>query len=230
MTTIFLRWISPDTLLKAYQEDLCLSLEEPQVLPQKLALQTSLFTDSRFTNNERIMMKINYHNSVKLFTHRDYEIINYFTDHHTYKPEGKCLWCLRTSQRRPFGLPVDYKEVFFTNKEGETKIINLIYCVKRYCSMRCVYADYLRISNQKNVPLLYRSSEEIIFLLHRLFLNLHSLPYRELKPAPDFSLLDENGGPLRAEEFDSETYSFVEMPFTYFFPVSTIYEIVEKKN
>ena len=111
-------------------------------------------------------------------------------DRTEYKPKF-CLWC-RDKIEKPLGIPI--KMVIYNN--------NVVFYVDRcsYCSPECVYAE-IRCENMKNIRNIHYIDSETLLHIMCKFMDIE-----EVKPAPDWWLLDINGGPLTKDEFKRTTY------------------------
>ncbi len=125
-----------------------------------------------------------------------------------------CLWCRRTYSHLSTGVPINMD---YNSKTGK----HIYHCIGNYCGFRCAYAMIIDRNNKPthNQDPKFSTSEQ---LLLSFFSELY--PNKELKSAPDWILLDINGGPIPEKLFDSEHYTFYGSPNVIIYPSKISYE------
>jgi hypothetical protein len=111
----------------------------------------------------------------------------------------RCGWCRRDILTTPVGRPVNY---VLADHEHQ------FWMVDSYSHFGCAYADILRLGNNSRDSEAYQS-ECWLKLLFEL-----AWPGHQLVPAPHYSLLQDNGGPLTPEQFYSGQYIYRPGTFT----------------
>lgn len=127
-------------------------------------------------------------------------------------PAKRCSWCLSDIEADPVGIPVDvYK--------SEDKLVILV-DQPYYCTFECAYAGLYRENNQVYYlrDSLYKDSEWILKTWFSLI-----YPNKELRKAPDWRLLDINGGTLTIDEFRSNSHTLTRLPNFIIQPVKISY-------
>jgi hypothetical protein len=119
-----------------------------------------------------------------------------------YKP--RCFWCLQDLTGTPVPLATAVTTPWTV---GDLRYA--FECSDTFCSFECALA-YLTV-----FPGL-RSAEAPTRLLHRL---MHP-GAEDLRPAPDFRLLDRNGGTMTYEEWSKGKSTFVQSPRVLLQPVA----------
>jgi len=119
------------------------------------------------------------------------------------KPIQRCIHCKRVIKGEPVGIPL---EMEYSNKNIR------FYTDGTYCNFGCAYADLKRQLNVSRVykDPLYMDAET---MLYTMYYRMHpSKVGTRIKEAPDWRLLKENGGPLTSEQFDSQSYQYMQVP------------------
>lgn len=92
-----------------------------------------------------------------------------------------------------------------------------------YCHFGCAYSDLKRslsTSRMYRDPL-YMDSEQ---LLHSMYYRMYpSKKGHRINAAPDYRLLDENGGPLSSQQFDTESVKYMLVPNIAISPIKKQY-------
>jgi hypothetical protein len=119
------------------------------------------------------------------FRNRSNTLVTIITNNH--HKVNKCLWCRDELKQDMFGIPI--KMIFEQDK--------VIFFMDRvnYCSPECVCAEIRHEAKRVDRNIHYTDSEVLLYTFCRY------IGIDDLKPAPDWWLLDINGGPLRKEEF-----------------------------
>jgi len=131
--------------------------------------------------------------------------------------ENICSWCRIKFTTNPLVLPIKIQKM-------NNNII--VHGTGKYCSFECAYA---RIKLQTNCNLhhrdfFYADSETLLLMLYHLY-------YRntdQLQPAPDWDLLDINGGPLTKEQYHSKVHYYSNVPNIILLPIKKEYMIIQK--
>ena len=150
------------------------------------------------------------HSNYKYFKDKDekkYDVV---------KPRQRCIYCKRIIVHEPIGIPL---EMEYNNVDKNVRF----YTDGTYCNFGCAYADLKR---QLNVPRsykdpLYMDSES---MLYTMYYDMHpSKIGTRIIEAPDWRLLDENGGPLTSEQFDNNSYKYMQVPTLVTIPAKRQY-------
>lgn len=130
----------------------------------------------------------------KIISSRDkYSQINYYT-YDNYRNIKKCHYCLCTYDGEKIGYPTKYWES--TDVVEGMYVTTFNYVISgSFCSFNCALAFLRRDA--------FGNGESLI---HSMFYLLH--PDKELTPAKSYLLLDENGGPLKREEWEEERIEY----------------------
>jgi hypothetical protein len=130
-------------------------------------------------------------------------------------PEGgNCAWCRRNFKQSIMMCPIKFSkhsDVASTTKEHE---VYLFHGITIQCGYRCALA-YIRANNRDPK---FKDSEQ---LLRFMFSLAH--PGKELNPAPNYLLLELNGGALSDADFDNPKYVYIETPNLVLLPAKVVY-------
>jgi len=126
--------------------------------------------------------------------------------------EYTCLWCRRKRvQEKPVRIPF----LLVTDKKIGVTFVHVLYTT---CSYNCGLAEIEnrleRYPNDKN----YQEAKLIFQLLFS-----RAYPGIKFSPAPDYLLLEENGGPVPEEIYTSSFYKFKEDKSYVFVPAQKLY-------
>jgi hypothetical protein len=122
---------------------------------------------------------------------------------------GKCNWCQRPIISPPVGIPIKLEVVPSSS--------SLVFYVDQpyYCRFECCYSGL----NRDHKDALYINSETLLKLLYsKVYPNA-----TDLVPAPDWRLLDINGGPLSSDEYDKNTHRYLRTVNVILAPVKVVY-------
>jgi len=134
------------------------------------------------------------------------QTVTYISD-----PEpGRCWHCKRWTKEGRVGIPIKMRDDKFHHE-----IIVDIEGVA--CNYSCAYA----FLNDRSYRDIYSGRISILRKIYELL-----YPGQDLKMAPDFSLLKENGGPLTDEAFDSGAKGYCRNPAIRNHYASVIFEAV----
>ncbi len=123
---------------------------------------------------------------------------------------GRCLYCKRwTKDCSRVGIPIRMRD----DRLHGMMIIDI---EGRACNYSCAYS-YLKDRSYNDI---YSGRLTILCKIYELLFG----GLEKLKPAPDFSLLKENGGDLSDEAFDSGTRGFTQNPCLKYRVCSAVFE------
>lgn len=123
--------------------------------------------------------------NVIAFRNRSNTLINIITNNH--HRVNKCLWCRDELKSDVFGIPVKMilnndKVIFYMDRMN-------------YCSPECVYAEIKYEAKRIDRNIHYTDSE-VLFHIFCKYIGID-----DIEPAPEWWLLDINGGPLNKDQF-----------------------------
>jgi hypothetical protein len=190
--TFLLRGVDPVASLEAYKSGKYSRVTEPPssvspVGPVSLVINNS-GPDSEFYTYRN---KNNSHMHVITTNHKAYRAV---IDNVPYLPKC-CLWCRGPIEADPIGIPTklvvdsDNNYIFFLDRPS-------------YCSFECCFAEICRDNLRCVRDPLHGDSEVLLKFFFRL-----ATGQEELRAAPDWWLLDTNGGPLSREEYRLHRYT-----------------------
>ena len=131
--------------------------------------------------------------------------------------EGKCVWCRRSFKHTILGTPISTVQDKITIYIGMSPVLmNIFVChfIDSACGDRCSYAW----ASYDPECIRCNSSEQVLMI--RSMMHPDAPP---LVMAPDWRLLDSNGGSLTAEEFDGERCIYVKTPNVVMLPMKVPY-------
>ena len=225
MATLLLRSVDPILVLKKYLSGDYKSLK----LPKKTKLESKVVvveTNIGTNFESEIYEYIDWSNSrrrIATTNHEQYAIVrdrlnnNPKLEQFGELPETKikiCHWCRRRDFKQPIvGLPIRME--YQPNKH-----LFIFSVTMSFCSFGCAYA---LVQKEMSAPCNIRDSTytDAETLLLRMFGVLH--PGKKLVAAPDWKLLQLNGGPLRDEDFDSNHYHFRITSNIIMLPIKQLY-------
>lgn len=206
--TFLLRAVDPNAVLEAYLEGAYQQVTEPpgKVLAAKeislapsygQSQKSEIYTYRNKSNNQTVVVTTN---------HDAYEAV---IDGKVYRP-SRCLWCRGPIEEEPIGIPVK-----MTISEG---IYYFHLDRPHYCSFECCFAE-LCLDNKRCVrEPLYCDSEQMLRLFFREVVG-----EEQLTAAPDWWLLEDNGGPLSRQDWKAHHY--VRTPSIITLPIKTEYTV-----
>ncbi len=216
--TFRLKGVDPQQVIQRYLNGEYRSLTLPKAKVSVSVADISL--DRKLTNN--------YDDEVYEFTDRSGQrqrivTVNYST--FEAKRTGKsvthlCRWC-----RLPIEATTDPIGIPMLQEYDPVNNISTFHTEGTYNCFECVYA-HIKACTQTPWPIRnqgYCSSE---ILLRRLFSICY--PEEKLYPAPDWILLNSNGGSLTSKEYFSKYHLYKQLSMVRLFPVKLEYVVVER--
>lgn len=199
--TFLLRGLDPSQIISDYQAGKFSCVSD---VPSKVTLAASIsvtdYNDS--PDSEIYYIRNRSNNQVNVITtnHQAYKAAQ---DGTSYHPQH-CLWCRRSFDTEPVGIPTrmvvtDQTYTFFVDRPS-------------YCSFECCLAEICRDNYRCHRDPFLVDAETLIRFFYRL-----ATGEDQLRPAPDWWLLDVNGGPLTYDDYKvhhySRTPSIITLPF-----------------
>ncbi len=216
--TFRLKGVDPQQIIQQYLKGEYRSLTLPS---SKVAVEVAdISLDRKLTGN--------YNDEVYEFTDRSGQRQRIVTVNYSAfeaKRKGKnvthlCRWC-----RLPIESTTDLIGIPMLQEYDPVNNISTFHTEGTYNCFECVYAH---LKERTRIPWPIRSpgycSSEI--LLRRLFSICH--PREKLYPAPDWTLLDSNGGSQNSKEYFSKYHLYKPLPMVRLFPVKLEYLVVER--
>lgn len=132
-----------------------------------------------------------------------------------YKP-NKCLWCRCKFKpdEEPVGIPIKME------KAGHVTIFHVDQ--PYHCKMECMYSN---LKSRQNVRMfndgIYTDSNSLANIFYRLFTGT----LENIKEALDWILHEENGGPLKDEQFHSGNTKYTKTGNIVLLPIKAEYAV-----
>ena len=209
-----LRGVDMSNILQKYQSGIYVDFDV-----NKLSKVTMSHIPIEFDNNGTSPDDQTY-----FYTDRSNQRQSIITTNHqnftVYKKTSKyvekyyCMWCRQSSVCHYVGIPI--------KMEWDPKTKRSIFYVEHnYCSFDCCFA-HLKINSLRLMyqDCIYMDSESMLRILFHL-IN----PGKELKAAPDWTLLQNNGGPLSVEQFNSDKVVYQHLPNIIIIPGKSEYYV-----
>jgi len=198
--TIILRKIDPIDVYKRYQNGEFDNIEIDEKILKK-SIDTATFTTTSYqmgsNNNNTSAMRDKSNIVCKIGFTNNFNI------------EGDCDYCRRelrvcSRNEHPVGIPVNRSTIHE----------NVIYdVVGVYGTWECAYADLMSqiyINGTKGNPIFMNSEVYMKFVFHLMY------PTKTLKKAKDYKFLTRNRGWMDNDEYDTDSSTFVAIPFNVF--------------
>jgi hypothetical protein len=216
--TLMLRRIHPETMLKYYLEG---KYKDMKIPDNKVKISSAFvgfnkkIGQDQTSNIYKFTDKTNTGQLIYTTNHQNYQ---YTKDKNLGKssihPGTKCVWCRRDITENPVGIVVKME----ISPTGAT-----FYMEDDYDTFGCALASLKRLNSCHHMykDPKYMDADQ---LLHCLYYRMYPDKIgTRIKEAPDWRLLDINGGPLTGEEFDFEQVKYIEIPNVILLPLKRQY-------
>lgn len=203
-----LRRVDPIGILNNYLKDTYSTLTIPEnkiAITSYVKMGKSLGTDPE-EEVYRLKDKTVTGKTVVTTNHTNYKWAKDKTDNKAgIRPQQRCWHCKRIIVGEAVGIPLELETDLYTTSQR-------FYTDGCYCNFSCAYSDLkrqLRVSKVYKDPL-YVDAEALLYsLYYKIYPDKMGT---RIKEAPDWRLLNENGGPLTSTQFDDKTFIYKQVP------------------
>lgn len=184
--------------------------------------------------------KTNFQKKILTINHQSFIIAKEYIDKgqiiNTLPKVGKCLWCRMPIEDAPIGIPISMEWIRNQNTlpDNSDQIsrqpdIIVFHVDGTFCCFECCYAGLKQIYVPKNLfkDPVYNNSEHLLKMMYTILYPEKGSGTQELREAPDWRLLKENGGCLEPNEFFSKTNTYIKIPNVVMLPVKMEYIILK---
>jgi len=191
--TFLLRSVDPVAVLEAYQRGEYKNVTQPPSSKVSMSNGISLAPSYGSNPESEIYTYRNKSNNQIVVVTTNHQAYTAHINGEVYVPR-RCLWC-RGPIEEPIGIPVRLT----IDTEG---VYHFLVDRPYYCSFECCFAEICLNNSRCIRDPLYYDSEQMLRLWFR-----RAVGDTELIAAPDWWLLDENGGPLSRKDWSSHRYT-----------------------
>ena len=173
------------------------------------------------TNSSEIYRFLDRSNNNQIILTTNHALYKYHLNENETKPSIKCKYCKRLISKDPIGLPI-----YIEREKEEVRF----FVIDNFCDFGCCFS-FLKRKNCENriyKGSLYMNAEQLLYCMYyRMYPKRNGESIRE---KPDWDLLQENGGPLNDEEFDTDNASYISIPSVVTLPSKKQYIKHNLKN